>query len=497
MRQRFEQQLHADRIPIAEVKFPAKSRDELPPVLKTLQHIFLTPELNAKVFTLLEEKIGRQKMKRGRKGMDLWHILVLSVVRHCLDTNWDRLEHLANHDTLIRQVLGVHDLVMGDQLVTFHHQTLVDNVLLLDEQLLGQVNQLVVEAGHQLLKKKEDDDEALRLKTDSYVLETHVHFPTDLNLLWDSTRKCLDMIDKLREEMPLPGWRKSGYLCKELKRHYLAASRQVFRGKKPERKMQAVQAYVDKATDLVRRVDRLLEEPSRAESSPRALLAWLDLKRYRDYAAKLTDQVARRLLDEQTITASEKIFSIFEEHTEWINRGKLSKNVELGHRVLVTTDQHQLIVDYKVMVGEQDVDQIPGLLDRLSQNLKTHRLASHSFDKGFYSKANLALLKASAIERPVLPKKGRPSRQDKQTEGDPAFKTLRRAHNGIESNINMLEHHGLNRCMDKGLHGFRRCVGLSVLAFNLHVIGNALIAAEKKQKKKQNRARACRQRRAA
>ena len=60
MRQRFEQQLNTDRIPIAEVKFPTKSRDELPPVLKALHHIFVTPELNAKVFELLEEKIGRQ-----------------------------------------------------------------------------------------------------------------------------------------------------------------------------------------------------------------------------------------------------------------------------------------------------------------------------------------------------------------------------------------------------------------------------------------------------
>jgi IS5 family transposase len=96
MRQRFEQQMTLRTVAIADVKFPLKSRDELPPVLKALQYIFITPELNEKVFQLLEEKICKGKKQTGRRGMDLWHILVLAVVRHTLSTNWDRLEHLAN-----------------------------------------------------------------------------------------------------------------------------------------------------------------------------------------------------------------------------------------------------------------------------------------------------------------------------------------------------------------------------------------------------------------
>jgi hypothetical protein len=84
MRQRFEQQMTLRTVAIADVKFPLKSRDELPPVLKALQYIFITPELNEKVFQLLEEKICKGKKQTGRRGMDLWHILVLAVVRHTL-----------------------------------------------------------------------------------------------------------------------------------------------------------------------------------------------------------------------------------------------------------------------------------------------------------------------------------------------------------------------------------------------------------------------------
>src|SRR5215217_7667932 len=207
MRQRFEQQINLRTVPISDVRFPLKSRDELPPVLMALQYIFVTPELNEKVFALLEEKICRGKKKTGRKGMDLWHILVLAVVRHACGTNWDTLETWSNHHELVRRVMGVHATAfMEDEKMEFTYQSILDNVSLVDEALLQEINLLVVDAGHKLVKKKED--EALRLKTDSYSVETNVHFPTDLNLLWDSLRKCLDMIDKLLKISEIKGWRK-------------------------------------------------------------------------------------------------------------------------------------------------------------------------------------------------------------------------------------------------------------------------------------------------
>jgi hypothetical protein len=84
MRQRFEQQMSLRTVAMPDVKFPLKSRDELPPVLMALQYIFVTSALNEKVFELLEKKICKGKKKTGRKGMYLWHVLVLALVRHGL-----------------------------------------------------------------------------------------------------------------------------------------------------------------------------------------------------------------------------------------------------------------------------------------------------------------------------------------------------------------------------------------------------------------------------
>ena len=91
MRKRFEPQLALGQIPIDQVRIPTKSRDEMPPVLRGLQWIVQTPEVNEQIFALLETKVIGTKQATGRPGMDLWQILVLGVVRLALDCDDDRL----------------------------------------------------------------------------------------------------------------------------------------------------------------------------------------------------------------------------------------------------------------------------------------------------------------------------------------------------------------------------------------------------------------------
>lgn len=486
MRQRFEQQMRLSTIAISDVKFPLKSRDELPPVLKALQYIFITPELNEKVFALLEEKICKNKKKTGRKGMDLWHLFVLAVIRHTLDTNWDRLQMIANYDELVRSIMGVHGSTFYDEKIEFNYQNILDNVSLLDEELLEQINQIVVEAGQQLSKKKEED---IKLKTDSYALETNVHFPTDLNLLWDSVRKCFDVVKELRENTYLKGWRKIKHLRSDLKSQFRKTSQQVFKGKKEALKKQSVKQYLNQANNLSVRFESIISNPPINITNQEIILALVEqLKRYNDFVKKFTNQIERRLLKGETIPSAEKIFSIFEQHTEWITKGKLGKKVELGHLLLITTDQHHFIVDYKIMEKQKDASQVKDLQERLDKKYEGKVIYSHSFDKGFWSKDNYQTLQQSKTEQVILPKRGKLNKEEKERESSKTFKKLRHAHSAVESNINMLEHHGLNRCFDKGLRGFKRCVGLSIVAYNLHQLGNVLLEKEREQERRKERA---------
>ena len=471
MRKRFEVQLALGRTPIERVVLPLRSRDELPPVLAGLQWIFQTPQLNSQVFELLEKKVVGGKKATGRPGLDLWHILVLGVVRLALDCDYDRLEYLANYDGLLRQILGL-DPLLSDPEKPFHYKTLSENVCHVDEELLGQINALVVQAGRAAFKKKEDGfAEPIRAKADSYVLETNVHFPTDLNLLWDAQRKCADLLLPLVRAAGLRGWRKCPEWRRKLKGQMIGLARLARGGgpNKEQRKRAATQAYVRDSYRFEQKVFTTIQ----ALPVPQDPLAWArreQLDYFHTMMIKHLDLVERRLVQGQTIAHEEKVFSLFEPHTQWITKGKLFPPVELGHKVLLTTDQHGLILDYKVMDQLNDADEVIALADRLLGRYGSTGVASLSFDRGFSRMEDRQLLELY-IPEVIMPKRGKRNSQEQAREQQRSFAVLRRQHNAIESDINALEHHGLDRCPDKGWHGFKRYVGFGVLAYNLHKIG--------------------------
>lgn len=477
MRHPFQTQPELQITPIEKIRLPLKSRDELPPILAGLQWIWMHPTLKAEIFGLLEGKILAGKKATGRTGMDLWQILVLGVVRLGLDADWDRLEHVANYDLLVRQMLGLPATPWADESKRFGHQTLRDNVALLDDELLQQINARIAAAGREVFAKKGGAPlAALEVKVDTYVLESDVHFPTDLNLLWDAGRKCVDLIVKYRDQFgyALPGWRKAKAWRRQLKACERAASQSVSRGgpNREARMKRAVREYLAVGRDLAAKVRESLASLC---DQPVELAHWDALAYFHQMTDKHLDLVQRRLLQEETIPAHEKVFSLFEPHTEWIQKGKQRPNVELGHRLLIATDQNQLIQDYDVAVGVADVDRSVPVADRLLGRYGAGSVASLSFDKGFTRTEDRELL-SLYVPVVVMPKRGKKNETEVQREREKQFVALRHQHSAVESQINSLEHHGLNRCLDAGFKGYLRYVGYGVMSYNLHMIGRELLA---------------------
>jgi transposase, IS5 family len=205
---------------------------------------------------------------------------------------------------------------------------------------------------------------------------------------------------------------------------------------------------------------------------------WEALAYFHAMLDKHLDLVERRLLQEETISAHEEVFSLFEPHTAWIQKGKQRPNVELGHRLLIATDQHQLSQDDDVPVGEADVDQSVPVADRLLGRHGAGQIASLSFDKGFTRTEDRDLLRLY-VPTVVMPKRGKKNAAETKRESEKQLMALRKAHSAVESEINSLEHHGLNRCLDVGLNGYRRYVGLGVMSDNLHVIGRELLTRQR------------------
>jgi hypothetical protein len=251
---------------------------------------------------------------------------------------------------------------------------------------------------------------------------------------------------------------------------------------KYDRQYEAASKYLEKASALlVKVVESKSDLPI---NNPMDFSQIIALEYYIKMLEKHIDLVDRRLLQGEMIPHEEKIFSIFETYTEWIKKGKLHPNVELGKKVLLTTDQYNLMLDYQVMDELADNEAVEELADRI---LKKHRAQSWSFDKGFSSKNNKELLK-EGVQQVIMPKKGKCNKAEMVEESTSLFKKLKNQHSAIESNINELEHRGLNRCPDRGYDNFKRYVGLGICAYNLKKIGKQLIeiAKEKELQKRKH-----------
>jgi hypothetical protein len=189
------------------------------------------------------------------------------------------------------------------------------------------------------------------------------------------------------------------------------------------------------------------------------------------HADRQIDQVRRRVLQGQSIAHEEKVFSLFQSHTEWISKGKAGVPVELGLRTCVVEDQHGFILHHQVMQQLTDDEIAVSIIDETKERFDA--LRSVSMDKGFHSPANQAALK-EIVEVVVMPKKGRLSAADRARESEDEFVQLRRQHSAVESAINALEVHGLDLCRDHGIVGFKRYVALAVVARNVQRLGAIL-----------------------
>ena len=183
------------------------------------------------------------------------------------------------------------------------------------------------------------------------------------------------------------------------------------------------------------------------------------------------DQVQRRVILGQSIPHEEKVFSLFQPHTEWLSKGKAGVPMELGVKVCIVQDQHQFILHHQVMQRQRHEQVCVPMVEQA--RMRFADLHSCSFDKGFHSPANQEALKEH-LAQITLPRKGKLSRQALAAQETPEFVQARRAHSAVESAINALEVHGLDVCPDHGIEGFRRYVALAVLARNIHRLGALL-----------------------
>jgi hypothetical protein len=481
-------QMQIGEVDISQIKFDLKSRDDIPKILRGLQHLYMDLPLRKKVFSLLQERIAPKVDKgNGRPGMALWPIFVCGVLRVDLNIDYDRLLGLVNHYDTIREMLGHGEFDKSP----YHFQTLKDNVSLLTPELLDEINELIVSAGHVLVKKK--DGEALRGRCDSFVVETDVHFPTDINLLYDAMRKVITLTAQWCDRLDLSDWRQHKYNVRHVKRLMRTAQnkkRSKARSEEQQKKntmliVVAHQEYLDVAEHYLGKAQATLAMfAQRGYTSEFDVVAKLEIEGFVQHALRQIDQTKRRVIHGETIPHDAKVFSIFEPHTEWISKGKAGVPVELGVKVCILEDQHQFILHHQVMEKKTDDQVTVSMVTEAKKRFPN--LNACSFDKGFHSPENQVALK-DHLDLVALPRKGKLSQQAQATEQSAEFVKARRAHSAVESAINALEVHGLDMCPDHGIDGFKRYVALAVVTRNIHRIGAILWKREQEREQRKMR----------
>jgi IS5 family transposase len=339
---------------------------------------------------------------------------------------------------------------------------------------LEDINQKVIQAAVQL-----GLEDGKNLRVDTTVVETNIHYPTDATLLWDSVRTLTRLVDDLQERLP-NGVQGFTNRTRSARRRMQQIQRMT--------SAQRLQQQEVKYRELLRITGQVVQNARQVVEQTEGIggmdvVAGLVIDGVRQQitsfcglADRVIDQTRRRVIDGEQVPAGEKLYSIFEDHTDLIKRGKAQKPVEFGHKVFLAESAQGLITDYRVLEGNPaDSDHVEASLER-HQQLFQHPPECYAADRGFYSADNVQRCQQADVDQVCIPQRGgKKTAEQEALERSPAFKKAQRFRVGIEGRISVLfRGRGMKRCLAKGRERFEMLVGAAVLANNLMRIAQLL-----------------------
>jgi IS5 family transposase len=389
---------------------------------------------------------GLNEPDKGRRGLTAAQVLRALVLMRL--KNWDYRE--------LRERIA--DGITLRQFTDFYceevpkHDAFNRSFNRLTPATLKAINDLVVGAAVKL-----GVEDGSKLRVDTTVVETDIHHPTDNTLLWDVVRVLTRLVGRLAEALELR--RIAGFRNRSRAAHrrMYEIQRMTTRQRQGAGSQQtaAYRALIAIAEEVVASARMALDDT--AGMRGKDLLTALNIEALREEIAhycalgtRVIDQARRRVLDGEQVPTSDKIYSIFEPHTDLIKRGKVRAPVEFGHKVFLAESARGLITQYEVLRGNP-ADEV-----HVAPSLERHRRIFRG---------------------------GCKTPQRRAYERSPAFKQGQRFRAGIEGRISVLMRgRGMKRCRAEGAERFALFVGAAVLANNLMIIGKLLT----------NRSRRCR-----
>jgi hypothetical protein len=479
MRKAFDRQRRLDCPSVSNVSLNLDCRNETIPILRALQHIYSTSRVRDTILGAIARDVnGKSNARRGRPGMSYWEIMVLAGARLGCGYNYDELQDLAENHRALRQVMGIGDWESAEQdEKRFDWRRIESNINLLRPETIEQINQALIQEGHRLAPQA-----AETVRGDSFVVETNIHYPTDSSLIADGLRKVLGLAAMLAGLFGVIGWRQHKHLYRKVRKLVRTIDRIAARKGNgyQERMKQPYRELLELADMLLTRAETLRETVRKygTGGGAEAMALDKDLETFIQRTRHVCDLARRRVLQGETIPNQEKLFSIFETHTQLYKRGKAAKPVQFGRLILVFEDGVGFITHHHILPRDKGDRDVVVAETRTAQKRHQGKICRGSFDRGFHSPEVQNEL-AKILEHPCVPMPGNKQAAEQERTASIEFRNARQSHPGIESAIGALQSgNGLKRCRDRTEKGFARYIGLGILGRNLHVLGKLLIARE-------------------
>jgi transposase, IS5 family len=439
---------------------PTKLRLEMEPELAALDRLLDDDEL----FVGLKADFSKRRpnsSRLGRRSTPVEVILRMLIVRRLYDWSFEATERNVSDSLVLRQFTRLYLEAAPDD------TTLIRWANLIGPQTLGRLNERVV-----ALACRHKATRGRKLRTDATVVETNIPHPTDSALLSDGVRVLSRLVG--RAKGLLEG---SGELFRNRTRSAKRLARGIDQGtrRRGEEAKEALKGTYGRLIGVAKASLRQAQKVRRMlpPQAPRGLA--VELERFEGLVERVVDQTERRLLEGESVKATEKLVSLFEEHTSIIRRGKAGKQTEYGHKVWLEETEGGIISGYRVLEGNPaDRDQLLPALEHHEERFgKPPRLVAA--DRAVYSPENERRCQKRGVERVCLPKAGNNSQQRQEHERQGWFRRGMRFRAGIEGRISVSKRRGfLSRCREKGEEGFHRWVGWGVICSNLGSIARKM-----------------------
>src|SRR5499426_705155 len=429
---------------------------------------------DAEIITAVYEALAQRHPKsrsRGRKGTAAEIVLRLLVLKHVRNWSYEVLEREVRANLVYRDFTCVGGGRVPDA------KTMGRWGMAVGPQVFERIHARIV-----TIARERGVVAGRRMRVDTTVVETNIHYPTDSSLLGDGVRVLTRTMKKITKIAGAAGTElRDRTRSVQLKVLEIARAARTRGGENHEKLKSAYSKLLHASSRVVGQAKRFAEEIAAGVKRSRITLEQLALEGLRKeletmvpLVKQVTKQTRARIFRGDTHTP-DKILSLFEPSTELIRKGKAAKPNEFGKMVKLQEAENQIVIDYAVY------DRRPNACDLLIAAIEVHRAKLGrvprlvAADAAFYSAKKEAAAKAMGVKRVCIPNRSTKSLERKREQKKRWFRDGQKWRTGCEGRISVAKRrHGLNRCRYKGFVGMNRWVGLGVIADNLINIGSAM-----------------------